>query len=271
MKTIGIIAAAGELPALGAQAAREKGWDVVAVCIVDEASEELANYVRVCQHIPFTRYGDVMAALAAEGVRDVYLMGKLPKTVVHVQELDDAARRVLSSVTERGDHALLSALVRDMAERGLVVRSQVELLEPYLAPAGFEAGRQLTEREQADVRYGFQVASLLADQTDVGQTVVVKEGVVLALEAAEGTDETIRRGGRLGGPGSVVVKAKGRRPIDFELPAIGHDTIDAIVDAGASVLALEAERILLLDAPGIAARAEELGIALVAVERSEMV
>lgn len=267
MKTIGIIAGAGALPALGAQAARERGWDVVAIRVVDGAAK-LDGYARSCRDISFTRYSDVLAALTAEGVRDVYLMGKLPKTAVHVPDFDEAALRVLGRVCKRGDHALLAALVQDMAERGFVVRSQTELLAPYLAPAGFAAGRPLTEREWADVRYGFEIASLLADRTDAGQTVVVKEGVVLALEAAEGTDETIRRGGRLGGPGVVVVKAKGRRPIDFELPAVGDDTVDALVEAGAAVLAIQARRVLLLDAARIAARARQAGIGIVAVERS---
>lgn len=269
LNTIAILAGAGELPALGARAAREQGRNIVAIRVVDAAADELSRHAAQYRHIPITRYGDVLAALAEAGVRDVYLMGKLPKTVVHVEELDAAARRVLSTVTERGDHAIIAALVRDMAAQGFTVRSQMELLEPYLVPVGFAAGRALSPREQADVRYGFEVACLLADRTDAGQTVVVKEGVVLALEAAEGTDETIRRGGRLGGPGAVVVKAKGRRPIDFELPAVGHHTIDAMADVGASVLAMEARRMLLVDAEGAAARAEELGIALATVERSE--
>lgn len=268
MKTVGIIAGAGQLPALGAQAAREQGWHVVAVRVVADAAAELAQHAQVCRDIEFTRYGDVLAVLAEAGVQDVFLMGKLPKTAVHAAGLDEAARRVLSRVALRGDHALLAAIVQDMAEQGFVVRPQTELLAPFLAPKGFAAGRALTEREWSDVRYGLEIASLLAEKADAGQTVVVKEGVVLALEAAEGTDETIRRGGRLGGPGTVVVKVKGRRPLDFELPAVGHNTVDALLEAGAAVLALEAERVLLLDAAGLAHRAEQAGMAIVTVERS---
>lgn len=268
VKTIGIIAGAGQLPALGAQAARELGWDVVAVRVVPEAAD-LAGHARLCRDIPFTRYGDVLQALAAAGVRDVYLMGKLPRTAVHARDLDEAAQQVLSRVAARGDHALLAALVQDMAQRGFVVRPQTELLARFLAPVGWAAGRPPSEREWADIRYGFEIAALLADKVDAGQTVVVKDGVVLALEAAEGTDETIRRGGRLGGPGAVVVKVKGRRPLDFELPAVGHDTLDALLEAGAGALALEAGRVLLLDAEGLAARAAQAGLAIVAMERSE--
>lgn len=269
MNTIAILAGTGELPVLGARAAREQGRDVVVIQVVESAEDELPRYATQCRYIPIVRYGDVLAALAEADVRHVYLMGKLPKTVVHVENLDAAARRVLSTVTERGDHAIIAALIKDMAAHGFTVRSQLELLAPYLLPSGFAAGRALTPREEADVRYGFEVACLLADRTDAGQTVVVKEGVVLALEAAEGTDETIRRGGRLGGPGVVVVKAKGRRPIDFELPAVGHHTIDAMAEVGAAVLAMEANRMLLVDPEGVAARAEELGMALMTVERSE--
>ena len=114
------------------------------------------------------------------------------------------------------------------------------------------------------------MARLLADEVDAGQTVVVKNGVVLAIEGAEGTDEAIRRGGRLGGPGAIVVKVKGRHGLAFELPAVGEETIAALAEARAGVLAVEGDRtLLLLDPETVRRQAEELGIALVAVAGDE--
>lgn len=269
VRTIGIVAGLGQLPTLGARAARERGWDAVVVSVAGGARPELAAEAVSFEECTLGEYGRILAAFTARGVRDVYVLGKLPKSAIARGTYDDAARRVLATVAERGDHAIIEAFVKDMGRHGLTVHSQLDLLQRYLLPAGFAAGRALTDRERRDVHYGLEVACLLADGADAGQTVVVKDGVVLALEAAEGTDETIRRGGRLGGPGAVVVKVKGRRSIDFELPAVGHATIDAMAEVGAAVLGLEAERMLLIDAEGVAARVRELGMALVAVERSE--
>lgn len=268
MKTVGIVAGAGRLPALALRAAAHKGWKAAVVSVAGGPRPELAAEAASYEEIPLGQYGRVLAALTARGVRDVYLLGKLPKAAVANGGFDEAAQRVLARVARRGDHAVIEAFVQDMAGRGLTVRSQLELLGDYVARPGWAAGRELTERERADVDYGLEIASLLAERVDAGQTVVVKEGVVLALEAAEGTDETIRRGGRLGGPGAVVVKVKGRRPADLELPAVGHDTVDAMAEAGAGVLAVEAGRVLLVDPEGMAARARELGMAFIAVERS---
>lgn len=265
-KTIGIIAGLGELPALGARAARERGWDVVVVSVTHERDEDLAAYAVSYHDISLGDYGRVVAVLTDAGVHDVYVLGRLPKTLIHGGALDDSAMRVLSRLGERGDHALIEAFVNDMAARGLVVRSQLDLLGHCVVPAGFSVGPTPSPEEWRDVRHGYKVACWLTDRIDAGQTVVVKKGMVLALEAAEGTDETIRRGGRLGGPGTVVVKVKGARDDAHDLPVIGPATVAAMVDAGASVLAFEAGRTLLLDRDKIVSRAREKGIALIAVE-----
>lgn len=151
----------------------------------------------------------------------------------------------------------------------MTVRSQLDLLQPYIVPVGFAAGREPSAEQLQDVAYGRKVARWLTDRVDAGQTVVVKDRVVLALEAAEGTDATIRRGGELGGAGAVVVKVKGSRNDPHDLPVVGLTTIAAMQDVGASVLAVEAERTLLLDKEAVITRAREAGISVVAVEGTE--
>lgn len=269
MKTVGILAGAGNMPLYGIRSAVAQGLDVYVVDIGPEPNSQLDFYKRERSHIPIWRYEQVVDALLSRGIHEVYILGKLPATMIYNSHLDEAARRVLDGMRERGDHAIIAAFVADMARRGLRVCSQVDLFRPYFVPAGFAAGRPLTKQEAQDVRFGYEVACALADKTDAGQTVVVKNGVVLALEAVEGTDEAIRRGGRLGGPGAVVVKAKGTRELAFELPAVGPETLAALQDVGAAVLALEAERMLLLEQDDVIPQAKAAGIALVAVKGSK--
>src|SRR5690606_35929255 len=142
----------------------------------------------------------LVGALLEAGVSDLYVMRKLPKTLVYRHAVDRAARGVLPPRARQGDHADIAALVADPGRRGRPRRPRWGRSPHYVVPPGFAAGRPLTAQEEADVRYGYRVARRLADEVDAGQTVVVKDGIVLAIEAAEGTDATIRRGGRLGGP-----------------------------------------------------------------------
>lgn len=270
MTTIGIMAGAGCMPALGVRSAAEQGQNVFVIEIGAEPNPHLAGPDGAAAwHIPIWQYEQVIETFVANGVRDVYMLGKLPGTLVNSAQLDEAAQAVLAQVAERGEHAVIAAFVADMARRGLHVRSQVELFRPYFVPVGFAAGRAPTEAEWRDVRFGYEVARALADKTDAGQTVVVKGGVVLALEAVEGTDAAIRRGGQLGGPGAIVVKAKGVRDIDFELPAVGPETVAALEEVGAAVMALEAERMLLLERDTVVRQAEGAGIAVVAVQEAK--
>jgi len=285
VKTIGIIAGAGRVPIAGVRAARARGWRVFAVPVAgdsvppaahqappadDPLCMALAEAGAECQPMAAAGYARIVTAMLERGVQELYVMGKVPKTFLYSDRLDGSAREVLAAGTGRGDHALIEAFVADLARRGLTVRPQWELLAEFIVPTGFAAGRPLTPREEADARYGYRVARLLADEVDAGQTVVVKNGVVLAIEAAEGTDEAIRRGGRLGGPGAIVVKVKGRHGLAFELPAVGEETIAALAEARAGVLAVEGDRtLLLLDPETVRRQAEELGIALVAVAGDE--
>lgn len=260
------MAGSGRLPLIGARTARQRGWNVAIVSVTNEPREELAAEAVSYHDISLSEYGRVVAAFTDVGVRDVYVLGKLPKTLIQTETLDDAATNVLSRVRERGDAALIRAFLHDMAQRGLIVHSQLDLLQTLLVQPGFSAGRELSSRERQDVGFGRKVARWLTDAVDVGQTVVVKDGMVLALEAAEGTDATIRRGGHLGGPGVVVVKVGGSRTGAHDLPVVGLTTLEAMVDVRAAVLAFEAEKTLLLDRDEVVSRARQFGIALVAVE-----
>ena len=164
-----------------------------------------------------------------------------------------------------GDDAILRALAEYLQESGISIVAVTEYLPEVVAPVGHLAGPLLTAGQEKDVSLGAEVARLLG-RADVGQTAVIKGGHVLALEAVEGTDETIRRGARLGGAGVVVVKvSKPGQDERFDLPAVGTKTLDVMRDCRASVLAIEGGRTLLLDAAQLFAEAERAGISVVGV------
>lgn len=265
-KVVGVVAGEGALPAIGVEAARGRGWDVVVVATVPR--EDLRRHATAYYPVPLAEYGRIVDTLLSVGARDVYTLGTFSPAVIGDTKLDAAARRVLARVRDRGNNALIAAFAHDMIERGLVLHSQLDLLHDLIVPAAFRVGEPLTEEQWADVERGVAAALVLTDKVDAGQTVVVKNGIVMALEAAEGTDETIRRGGRLAGPGAVVVKMKGRRATDDDLPVVGRETVEALAEVGASVLAVQGERTLLLHRDTVIERLERAGIRFVAVEGS---
>jgi DUF1009 family protein len=160
---------------------------------------------------------------------------------------------------------VVRAVASHFERAGVAIVSPSEFVPELLAPEGHLAGPVLSEAQERDVKLGVEVATLLG-QADVGQAVVVKGGHVLALEAVEGTDEAIRRGGRYGGTGAVVVKlCKPGQDERFDLPAVGTRTLDTMDEVGARVLAVEAGRTLLLDPAELLAEAGRRGVAVVGV------
>jgi DUF1009 family protein len=270
MKTLGLIAGNGPLPVLFAREARAKGYSVVAVGHVEESVAELEQHVA---HMTWVRVGEIetlIHVLRENGVRQVVMLGAIDKKrALKNPKLDARALKVIQRLVGRGDDALLSALAAELESEGIEVMGPENLLAPLISPPGIFSPRNLDLRETQDLRLGIQVLEKVGSM-DVGQTVVVKEGVILALEAIEGTDRTIRRGGELGGSGAVVVKgSKPRQDLRFDLPVVGCETVQSLEDAGATVLAVEAGRTILLDRDEMMAKAEKAGICIVGWSRGE--
>ena len=179
---------------------------------------------------------------------------------------DLGALAIVARLRTFRDDALLRAVADYFESGGVTIEAPTTWLAQVMAPVGHIAGPAPTEGQLADVRLGWEIARLLGE-ADVGQTVVVKGGHVLALEAVEGTDEAIRRGGRLGGKGAVVVKrVKPGQDQRFDLPAIGPQTLEVMREVGGAVVAVEAGRTLVLDADVVAVRAQELGMTVWGVD-----
>ena len=263
-RSLGLMAGAGTLPGRAAAEARRHGWRVVAF-----AFEHAPGLAEAADHVipsSITDIQAVLAGLAAERVEAAVFVGKFWKASAFSQyDQADAAGRGLA----RGglsDTALAHMVVATLAGIGIAVLDQREFLAPWLLPEGTLTARAPSPEEWAEIREGFRLAGRLADD-GIGQTVVRARGVTVAVEAAEGTDETIRRGGRLAGPGAVVVKTvTDSHDYRFDVPAVGTATLEAMRESGATALAVPAGRVLLVDREPVVRLADRAGIAVVSAD-----
>jgi hypothetical protein len=264
MASLGILAGSGQLPFIAAAEARRQGLRVVAVAMREEADPRLAEHVDAIHWVRVGHLGAAVRALKQEGVTEVILLGKVEITRLFSRALPDlmAAKLLLKARDLRGD-SLLEALAGALDGEGIRVLETPRFLGSVLLPAGQLTRRGPTAREQRDIDLGRDIARQIA-ALRIGQTVVLKHGTVLAVESAEGTDAAIRRGGDLGQGGVVVVKVSRRdQDLRFDLPTIGPRTLEALRDASATALALDAGRCLLLEREQFVAGADALDLAVV--------
>ncbi len=265
MGALGIIAGSGRLPFVGAEEARAQGRRVVAIAFQEETDPRLAHEVDAIHWIRMGQLGALVRALHGEQVTDAILLGKVEITHLFSRVRPDLlmAKVLLKARDLRGD-SLLEAIVDALANEGIRVLETPPFLGPLLVQPGRLTRRGPTAREQRDIGLGREVARQIA-ALRIGQTVVVKQGTVLAVESVEGTDAAIRRAGELGRGGVVAVKvSRPDQDLRFDLPTIGPETLTALRDARATALALDAGRTLLLDRERFVAGADELDLAVVA-------
>ena len=264
---VAIIAGAGRFPFHVAQEAKRQGLTVVAMGIQGWVDSTLASQVDAYEEIAVGQLGRFVERLKSHRIRQAIMAGKVTKEVLLDQgtAFDDDARRILQHAREFSVPTLLGAIGRRLAREGIVLLDSSTFLKAHLCPRGVLTSRPPTAGEAQDIEVGVQAARALA-ALDIGQTVVVKRRVVVALEALEGTDAAIRRGAALAGQGVVVVKmASANQDRRWDLPVVGTDTISALREAGGACLAVEAKMTLLLDRPVLMAAANAAGLSLVGV------
>jgi DUF1009 family protein len=266
-RALGLMAGAGDLPGRAAAEARRQGWRVVAFAFAEAAG--LAEQADELVAARLTDLGPVLEALATRGIGAVLFVGKLGKQemLARAGEADEAGRGMI----RRGlsDSVLAEMAVAALENLGIEVLDQRRFLGAWLATGGALASRTPTPEQWEEIRAGFELARYLAGR-GIGQTVVRSRGVTVALEAVEGTDETIRRGTRLAGPGAVIVKAVAPgHDYRFDIPAVGPATLRAMAEGRAAVLALDGGKVLLLERPQMIELAERAGIAVVTVDGRE--
>ncbi len=266
MQKIGLIAGNGTFPIAFARAAKEKGLQVVAVAHEGETLPELAQWVDAIFWVKVGQLGKLISIFKEQGVKDVLMAGGIKKTRLFGGGIPDLrAVAMFAKMIHKKDDSILRAVAKELESEGITVRESTLYLENIVATPGIMTKRKPSKEERQDIDFGWQMAKEIG-KLDIGQTVVVKDQAILAVEAIEGTDEAIRRGGQLCGQGAVVVKVcKPNQDLRFDLPAVGTQTIKTMEQVKASCLAVEAGKTIIIDREAVVRDADKAGIAIVAM------
>ncbi len=266
---IGLIAGKSNFPLLLAAAARRQGWEVVAAAHRGETAPELESQVAVCQWVYVGQLGKIIRFFRKHGVKQAVMAGGITKGRLFSHFRPDwRALRVVSQSRHSGDDGILRAVAGEFAAEGIEIVAATHFLPELVTPAGVLTRRRPTAEEWRDIDFGLQMAKEIG-RLDIGQCVVVRRRTVLAVEAIDGTDATIRRGGHLAEEKAVVVKvSKPQQDLRFDMPAVGLGTIQVMQEVRAGVLALEAGKTLIFDREAMLAAADASGIAIVGIQET---
>ncbi len=275
---IGLIAGNGKFPLLLLDAARSKGMQVVVAAIKEETSPEIEHHGAAAVYwLSLGELSKLIDTFKSEGISRAIMAGQVKhKQIFSSIKPDWRLAKLLLSLATRNTDSLIGAVGKVLSDEGITLISSTTLLEPMLATEGVLTERSPSDSEQTNITYGRAVANHLS-RFDIGQTVVIAEAACVAVEAMEGTDATILRAGEimkspsLGEQPStlsraltVVKVAKPNQDMRFDVPVVGVHTIETMKQAGASCLALDAGRCLVLDKESVLAAANEAGICVVA-------
>lgn len=260
-----LIAGGGEYPLLLAQSAKRQGVrKLVVLAMRGETVRAISDHADEIHWFRVGQFGAIAEYLKASTIRHAVMVGGVSPTCIFHFRLDAWTLAFLRRLPVWNAHSIFGAVANEIASMGITILPAWRFMEAHMPASGLLGDRPPTEQEAKDIRLGFKVA-LAVGALDIGQTVVVKDGAVLAVEGFEGTNETILRGGKLGGPGTVVVKAaKEGHDMRFDIPVIGPQTIKTLRRARASVLAVQAGRTIILGREQLLRTANAYGICIVA-------
>jgi len=262
--TIGLIAGSGKFPLLIAESAKRRGVKVIAVAHREETMPELTDNVDEIIWVGLGQFGHLLNALKSREVRHVLMAGAITKAKIFSNVRPDLkGLEVIGKLLIFHDDDILRAVARELEKEGIAVISSTDYLPELLAPPGCFTKRKPGKKETEDIEFGWKVAKDLG-RLDIGHCIVVRRKTVLAVEAIEGTDKTILRGGALATEGGIVIKVcKPNQDLRFDLPAVGSGTINVMSKVNASVLAIEAGKTLIFDKEEMIRLADSKGISIV--------
>jgi UDP-2,3-diacylglucosamine hydrolase len=266
-ENLGIIAGNGVYPRLIADAARKAGVKkIVAAAFTDETDQILRQHVDVLEWMRVGQLGRLLKFFSGQGIHHAIMAGQIaPKNLFDLRP-DLKALTLLGKLRVRNAESIFAAIADELAKINIDLLPATTFLEDSLASPGLIAGPKLSSRQEHDVELGWSVAKEIA-RLDVGQTIIIKNGTIVAVEALEGTNEAIKRGGTLAREGAVMVKvSKPNQDMRFDVPVIGVDTIRIAAESGVRVIAVEAGRTLLLQNDAIADLANRSKTSIVARE-----
>ena len=264
MARIGLVAGEGKLPIVFAKVAKEKGDTVIAFGLKGVADENLGVH---CAKIHWLEWGSLKKALVllvTERIGKIVMLGKLNKEILfkNPEKLDDDAKKILEKMGDKKDYALLNEATKFLSKIGVEIIDSTTYLKDLIPQKGTLTQKEPAKNEWEDINYGKAVAKSLSG-FDIGQTLIVKDKTVIAVEAMEGTDETIARAGHLVKGGFTVIKvARPDQDMRFDVPLVGLSTLEALINAGGNVLALEAGKTLLMDKEEIIKLADAKNISI---------
>ncbi|MCD5390749.1 UDP-2,3-diacylglucosamine diphosphatase LpxI [candidate division NPL-UPA2 bacterium] len=265
MEKLGLIAGSGCLPLIFAREAKAE-VDMAAVAISGFTSSEVENLIQKTIWVKIGEFDRAVKFLLSEGARQAVMIGKVPQSVLLNQTgFNGRITSILEKLGSKQTESILKALADELEKEGIELIDGRKYLSSCLAGQGVLSERQPNGREIRDIEFGEKIVKEIG-RLDIGQTVVIKNGVILAIEAIEGTDSAIRRGAEWGGEGAVVVKmSKPQQDMRFDIPVVGRGTIELLREVKASALAIEAERTVILDREELIQIADEAKICVVAL------
>ena len=269
-ENIGIIAGGGQFPLLFAKAARDAGRRVVVVAFRGETEQDLTALADAVCWVKLGQLGKLTSFFHNEGVGETVFLGTITKTRIFRDVMPDfKALTLWNKIDRKQDDAILRAIARSLEGEGIKVLESTLFLQHLLFPQGVLTKKKPNKEQWQDIEFGWRNAKAIGE-LDIGQCIVVRDCAVLAVEAIDGTDATILRGGKLAGEKAVVVKVrKPDQDFRFDLPATGPKTIDNMISVKASVLAVEAGQSLLFDREKMLQMASEAGIVVVGLREDE--
>jgi DUF1009 family protein len=264
---IGLIAGNGRFPFLVLQGARSLGLDVTVVAVKEEAFPELEGAARAAgadlTWVSLGHLGKCIKVLKAAGAHQAVMAGQVKHAKIFSVIPDMTLLSVLTKLRAKNTDALISAVAEVLRGEGIELLDSTAFLAPLLAKAGTLGRRRPSPEELEDIAFGYRMADAVA-ALDIGQSIVVKDKAVVAVEAMEGTDAVIRRAGEIAGPGTCVVKvAKPKQDMRFDVPVVGVATIEVMKAAGATAISIDAGRTLVMDGDKFFEAADAAGIAVI--------
>jgi DUF1009 family protein len=262
---LGIIAGNGVYPRLIADGASMAGVkQVIAAAFTNETDPVLEQHVAVLEWMRVGQLGRLLKFFRSQDVRHIIMAGQIaPKNLFDLRP-DVKALLLLGKLKERNAESIFAAIADELAKIDVALLPATTFLEDSLARAGLIAGPELSPRQEHDVAFGWNIAKEIA-RLDIGQTIIIKNGTIVAVEALEGTNEAIKRGGTLAREDAVMVKvSKPNQDMRFDVPVIGVETVRIAAESGVSVIAVEAQKTLLLERAKVTEFAEQSNMSLVA-------
>ena len=264
-ETLGIIAGNGVYPRLLADGARRAGVKkIVAAAFTDETDPALGQHVELIEWMRVGQLGRLLKFFRGQNIHHAIMAGQIaPKNLFDLRP-DLKALMLLGKLKERNAESVFAAIAGELAKIDVDLLSATTFLEDSLAQPGLIAGPKVSTRQEHDVELGWKAAKEIA-RLDIGQTIIIKNGTIVAVEALEGTNEAVKRGGTLAREGAAMVKvSKPNQDMRFDVPVIGVETVRVAAESGVRVIAVEAGKTLLLERDAVIALANSSKISVVA-------